>query len=332
VLSVLTDSLADERSNTAAERLQTIVVPLDGSALAQLAVPFASALARARPSRLVLVRATFWLDPAVASHPESHVLAVAQERTDRNAAREALSQVQTTLRDDGLDTETVVLGGPPAQVILEAAANYRADLIVMTTHGESGFQRLMFGSVAEDVLRRAPMPVLLVPRTGTASWPASQPPSVLILLDGSDLAERVLAPAGAVAAALGARIRLLRILEPPPVSTYAHMPNLAVSLRNQERDLDRQYLDGLRARLPDGLASVETQAVLRHAPASAIHRIAVAEQFDLVALASHGRGGLSRLLLGSVAAELVQGATTPLLIIGPTCIESSLRSISVHGN
>jgi nucleotide-binding universal stress UspA family protein len=72
--------------------------------------------------------------------------------------------------------------------------------------------------------------------------------------------------------------------------------------------------------------------VLRHAPASAIHRIAVAEQFDLVALASHGRGGLSRLLLGSVAAELVQGATTPLLIIGPTCIESSLRSISVHGN
>jgi nucleotide-binding universal stress UspA family protein len=68
----------------------------------------------------------------------------------------------------------------------------------------------------------------------------------------------------------------------------------------------------------------------RRSAAWAIHQIAVPEQFDLVALASHGRGGLSRMLLGSVAAELVQRATTPLLIVGPTCIESSERSI--HGN
>ena len=314
--------MVDERNN-AAESPRTIVVPLDGSALAQLALPVASALARAVPSRLVAVRATFWVDPAVASYAESHLLAVAQERTERNAAREALSQVQTTLTHDGYNTETVVAGGPPAEVILEAAASHRADLIVMTTHGESGFARWMYGSVAEDVLRRAPVPVLLVPRTTAAPWPATRPPSVLILLDGSPLAERVLAPAGAVAAALGARVRLLRILEPPPVSTYAHMPHLAVTLRDQERDLGRQYLDGLRGRLPDGLASVDTQAVLGHRPASDIHQIAVAKQFDLIALASHGRGGLSRMLLGSVAADLVQRATTPLLIVGPTCIESS---------
>ena len=330
-MSGLTDTLAVERTN-AAEGLRTIIVPLDGSELAQLALPVASALARAGPSRLVLVRATSSLDPAVPSHAESHLLAIAQEQNERNVARGALSQVRSRLTHAGLDSETVVVGGPPAQVILDAAVIQGADLIVMTTHGESGFQRWMYGSVAEDVLRRAPMPVLLVPRTATAAWPASQPPSVLILLDGSPLAERVLAPAGAVAAALGARVRLLRILEPPPVSTYAHMPQLAVTLRAQERDLGRQYLDGLRGRLPDGLASVETQAALGHGPASAIHQIAVAEQFDLIALASHGRGGLSRMLLGSVAAELVQRATIPLLIVGPTCVESSERNTSIHHN
>ena len=149
----MTDAATDQRRN-APQGLRTIIVPLDGSALAQLALPVASVLARAGPSRLFVVRATSWLDPAVASHPESHLLAVAQERTERNAAHEALSQVRTRLTDDGLDTETVVVGGPPAEVILEAAANHRADLIVMTTHGESGFQRLMYGSVAEDVLRR----------------------------------------------------------------------------------------------------------------------------------------------------------------------------------
>jgi nucleotide-binding universal stress UspA family protein len=328
----VTDSLADQGSNTAAEGLRTIVVPLDGSALAQLALPVASALARSTPSRLVLVRATFRVDPIVASQAESYLLAVAQERSARNVAREALSQVQTTLRDDGLDTETVVAGGNPTEVILEAAANHRADLIVMTTHGESGFEHWMYGSVAEAVLRRAPVPVLLVPRKAAVPWPAAQPPRMLILVDGSPLAERVLAPTGAVAAGLGARVRLLRILEPPPVSTYAHMPHLAVTLRDQERALGRQYLDGLRGRLPDGLASVETQAAIGRSPASAIHQIAVAEQFDLVALASHGRGGLSRMLLGSVAAELVQRATAPLLIIGPTCIESSEQHSSIHGN
>jgi nucleotide-binding universal stress UspA family protein len=182
------------------------------------------------------------------------------------------------------------------------------------------------------VLRGAPMPVLLVPRTAAVPWPATQPPSILILLDGSPLAERVLAPAGVVAAGLGARVRLLRILEPPPASTYAHMPHLAVTVRDQQRALGRQYLDGLRGYLPDALASVETQAVLRRSPASAIHQIAVAEQFDLLALASHGRGGLSRMLLGSVAAELVQRATTPLLIVGPTCIESSEQNSSFHDN
>jgi hypothetical protein len=140
------------------------------------------------------------------------------------------------------------------------------------------------------------------------------------------LAERGLAPAGAVAEALQARVRLLCVPEPPPGSTHADMPHLAVTLRDQEVDLSRQDLDGLRGRLPRSLTSVETQAVLGHHPASEIERVALAEQSTLSpspATAGAGCHGCCwAVLLPNWCNER---ATTPRLVVGPTCIGISER-------
>jgi nucleotide-binding universal stress UspA family protein len=147
---------------------------------------------------------------------------------------------------------------------------------------------------------------------------------MLVLLDGSPMSERVLTAAGTLLTLLKGEALLLRVLEPPPASTYAHMPHLAAQLRNDEREAGRQYLEATRNRLPQDIA-IRIQAAIG-LPVAEIERVISAELPDVVALATHGRGTMSRFVLGSVASELVRKATTPLLLVGPSFLESHARA------
>jgi nucleotide-binding universal stress UspA family protein len=299
--------------------IRTVLVPLDGSELAEKALQVGIELAHAVPAELVLVRATFQLDSAALSGAESAVLAAAKEDTDLHQARQAMDELRSRLAQQGVVAQTVTSRGSPADVIVDVAARRHADLIVMTTHGHAGMERLMFGSVAAEVLRRAPIPLVVVPRAIRPDWSANHPHRFLVLVDGSPLSERVLEPAGLLGRTLQAEIVLLTVLEPPPVSTYAHMPHLAAQLREQQRRQEQGYLDGLRGRLTADVASIRTLVLLARDTSQAIRNVATAERCDVIAMASHGRGGFSRLLLGSTAADLVREAITPTLIVGPGC-------------
>jgi nucleotide-binding universal stress UspA family protein len=145
--------------------LKNILVPLDGSPLSEKAIPLAATLAKAFNSQLILVRVLDLLHPMVlAPHLTSATalaLAKAHEHTCQ-VAKEYLELQQKELEQQGLHTRIFLLDTSPAEGILEAAANHKADMIVMSTHGRGGLSRWALGSVADKVTRHASCPVLLV--------------------------------------------------------------------------------------------------------------------------------------------------------------------------
>ncbi len=149
-----------------------ILVPLDGSALAERVLPDVEALARALRSTLILLRVTRTLEMVVAELTAASVPIVAPVEPpidptlvvegEREEAAGYLAKVADDLRATGLRVQIEIPEGPVAEAIVRRAAELGVDLIAMTTHGRGGLGRLIFGSVAEEVLRKGPCPILLV--------------------------------------------------------------------------------------------------------------------------------------------------------------------------
>ncbi len=133
--------------------MRTILVPLDGSTLAERALPFAEVLARASGARLVLPRASLVRHRPEPATEEARIAADERAELDRHVA---------LLGERGVVAEGVLRFDEAAEAIVAEAVGREADLIVMATHGRSGLGRLVFGSTAEAVLRRSPAPVLLI--------------------------------------------------------------------------------------------------------------------------------------------------------------------------
>lgn len=287
--------------------LKTILLPLDGSPLAERALAYAAALARRSTSRIVLVE-------AVQAHTFPGTdLGSAQIKVTGDA-EEYLKSIASGLDAEGISVETHVYYDHPIDAILDAARRQQADLIVMSTHGRSGLGRMLYGSVADQVLRHATVPVLLVPSTTAHAWPTDRPLSLLVPLDGSALSETALPAAELLAEAFESRLTLLSVVEPPGYPLYGDSYAYVPFDEDAERTRSHQYLDRrvteLRAR---GRAASATVAV-GLAPAL-IPAIAREHEVDVIVMATHGSGGLTRLLLGSVATSTLRHATAPLLLV-----------------
>jgi nucleotide-binding universal stress UspA family protein len=289
--------------------MKSILLPLDGSPLAEQALPYATSLAQRAGARLMLVRATqaqSLLDVDT-SDAEGGVVSRAEHELEATAAR---------LRDIGHDVDGYVYYERPVLAILDAAQRHQVDLIVMSTHGRSGLGRMVYGSVADDVLRHATVPVLLVPALIDHAWPTDRPLTVLVPLDGSELAETAIESAGLLAERLGARLHLLQVVQPPAYPLYGDGYVYVPFDDEAERDSARQYLETLAEKL----ASQGQQATFEVAtgqPGTVIARVAGEQQADVIAMATHGRGGLARLVLGSIATATLQRAHVPLLMTRP---------------
>jgi nucleotide-binding universal stress UspA family protein len=186
----------------------------------------------------------------------------------------------------------------------------------MSTHGRSGLGRMIYGSVADAVLRRATVPVLLVSAHCERRWGDRPPGRVLVPLDGSELGETALGPAQDLATALGAGLLLVQIL-PLPVASYGYpMPYLDPATFNAQLDGVKTYLEGVAGPLRAAGKDVAIESDLGH-PAGGIARLAREQDVDAVAMATHGRTGLARVVLGNTATGVIQLATTPILIERP---------------
>src|SRR5579871_2633714 len=194
---------------------KTIVLPTDGSPLSARAAPFAQRLARISSVRLVAVRAYLPPDDSLPLRIEySDTSRVERIQMELRRAQAEFESDVDKLRESGYVVESRFVEGAAADVIFETARELQANLVVMSTHGRGGFGRWLYGSIADEVLRRLPIPVLLVSAVCRRGWEDGKAKRILVPLDGSSFAAEVLQSAAALGASLGgAEIMLLRVVE-----------------------------------------------------------------------------------------------------------------------
>jgi nucleotide-binding universal stress UspA family protein len=291
-----------------------IIVPLDGSPLAEAALPTAVQLGReiillrVHQHQDVLVTASIGGDmPLFLSSMEEEFTATAVRYLHEIAQRWSWPNVQI---------RTQVEVGVPAELIVATAVAEEADLIMMTTHGRTGLRRFVMGSVAEEVLQHSPCPVLILRHNQPLA-------NILLLLDGSALSERAVTAAARVARATGGQITLLRVQ--PPISSVEE-EELGLHLR-LEYGLEKSPEEALLICVDEYLQTIRESEALQGLPTQLVSRIGQpAEEIlnysrehhtDLIVMSTHGRTGLARWVYGSVAKSVLHGTETAVLIVRP---------------
>lgn len=295
--------------------IRKILVPLDGSSFAEFALPVARAVARRTDAELELVMVQDPVPPFAFGEWEESPQAWREEYLEAVEDR-IRPQVEGRVRH-------VLRVGPVPSELEEHARRAEPDLLVMATHGRGPMSRFWLGSVADHMVRHSSYPILLV-RPREDEEPEVDPETgfdhVLVPLDGSREAEAILDHAFELGDAFGARYTLVRVVHYPAEIVSAYLPDtvqMSEELVEKGEAEARSYLEELAGRLAEQGRTVETDVRVDVHPASGIARSARDGGADLVALATHGRGGVRRALLGSVADKLIRSAKLPVLAYRP---------------
>ena len=295
---------------------KNILVPLDGSPAAAAALPYARALAARTGAHLILVRAAHSQRALGDAGDQQRVIAEAEDYLTVRARQ---------LAKQGFEVETgVPFGGSAAKWILEEIDLRHADMVVMATHDRIGPDRWVHGSVAEVVVGHSAVPVLLVLPTHGAQLAerlASERPVLVVPLDGSELAEGALPLASEFAATLGGHIVLLGVV-PAPADLVAAQGGVMTYVGDDYESSHAEaqnYLNRIASQLTaDGLSvavSVRTGNPAQQIAATAGEHIAA-----VVVMASHGRTGIVRTILGSVAGQTLHHSPCPVMLIRPATL------------
>jgi len=285
-----------------------ILVPLDGSDMAERALAPALALAKAMSAKLFFVRVaiplTLNLDPKL----YQRMIEVRQVE-----AKRYLRSIQPSSSSTLVDIETQVLVGRAARSIINFAQEKGIDLIVMSSHGRSGVNRWIYGSVADKVLHNAPCAkVIIHPQVIIEPFSIKR---ILVPLDGSSLAELALEPARTLAEAVSAELISLHVTSTPqidvqPVPGWPGL-NAVAEAADQEADA---YLQGVQAAMGDSPVSIRSLCASGPA-AERIIDIADSQQVDLIVMCSHGRSGIELSVFGSVTEKVLRRAKCVTLVI-----------------
>jgi nucleotide-binding universal stress UspA family protein len=291
--------------------LHTILVPLDGTPFGELAMPYARRLAELSRARLVLLKAAPY-----------HALTTAGEARRRlpvDDARMYLEGWRLRLVTDGIEADVDALHTVPAHDVRFSARLRAADLIVMSTQGRSGLGRAFLGSISEEVLRAITAPMFLV-RPGSVGWPARGPRSVLVPLDGSATAERVLPVIEQLNLNQDTVLHFVRAVSGVPADARSLVMSQGGAIGAQGRREARgagaearSYLEarttGLGGRWPVKVHLCQGEA------SSEILRISERECCDVIAMTTKGRSGHSSSAFGSVFLDVVHASQAPVLAV-----------------
>jgi nucleotide-binding universal stress UspA family protein len=295
-----------------------ILVPLDGSLLAEQALPCAIALARGLPADLILFRVV-WIPPDILDLLDETSVESDAIEAQLEQAKDYLSTLTEELKATGLDTTCAIRRGPVAEAILDFATEANVDQIVMATHGYSGIRRWTHGSIAERVLQAAHRPLLLVRPDEPALAQSWQRPArchrMLVPLDGSQVAELILPTVTEVARAMSAELILFQV--PIAYSSGWMTGELYLPLHGVLETAEEEaqaYLDAVAGRLAAQGLDVTT-ATASGSVADCIIEYAEANHVHLIAMCTHGRTGLARWTLGSVADRVLRAGSTPILLV-----------------
>jgi len=327
---------------------ERILVPLDGSKGSERAIPVAARIARAGFGSIVFVSVvlppvevgTYRVERAVPLKPGAFKRRMA-------GAADYLARIRETYASElaGIETEIDVADGAASPMIYTAASLEGVDLIVLCSHHEGGLKRWVFGSVAQEALRHSPVPVLVLNEHGTLPPAAdvTRPLRVLVPVDGSAFSEAAILLAAQLVAALAApmegEVHLFSVVDVPSVygklKSHVHMTDIAQEEARQEAQRETKgYVRSLKVACEAafaGTALTVTSAIAFSTDiAGAIVKEAEqavdgasAPRYDMIAMATHSRGPLPRLFIGSVTEHVLKTTKLPLLIVRPQSAETS---------
>jgi nucleotide-binding universal stress UspA family protein len=275
---------------------ERILVPLDGSVLAEAILGQVRRLLFHKDAEILLVRAVTMPRPIEAGAVELPAILMSQAKT-------YLAGIVQRLSSQGARVRSLVREGDAPEVLIDIAQEERATLIAMSTHGRTGLARWALGSVAERVLRASPVPVLAL-RSFTGTHPNAVPARpdevslgrILVPVDAAELSLDVVPAARELARLFGSQVFLLHVCEGPACS---------VSVPQMTRAYEEFHAAGVQA-----------EPLMKHGdPAGQILDTAEERGADLIAMATHGRTGTSRWMLGSVTERVLRSSHVPLLVV-----------------
>jgi len=289
-----------------------ILVPLDGSALAEQVLPHLQRLAAPAETTLVLVNV---ITPMPYTMTTLHYVPPDFFTYPRASAEAYIAEQQKKLQALGFQVEAHIVEGDVAANIVRVATATNVDLIAMTTHGRSGFVRWALGSVAERVVCETPLPVFLVRETTPSAGDKFH--RILVPLDGSPLAEQALPEAVALAQATGAELLLLQVIQ------ALDKENERILFKNEAeaQAAVAQWQTSAETYLHQVAQPIQVQkvaCVCRALAGNVVETIidtAETAGIDLLVISTHGRSGLRRWFYGSVTNKVLRGVSCPLLVI-----------------
>jgi nucleotide-binding universal stress UspA family protein len=281
-----------------------VLVPLDGSMLAESALEPALHLSQQADGVVYLMRVPVFVDGGAQTSPEYHRVWVDEnDLPEYEDVTTYLREIRERISRPGVSVRTIVGEGEPSRAIVNTSVTKNIDLILMASHARSGISRWLLGSVSGKVSRMAQSPVILVRKQTHFNH-------ILITLDGSELAERVIEPALRLASSFGSQVTILRVNE---------KNNLTKPLSDQEvlAGADSYLEEVLSRYVPADLDLDIRTTVMRGSAAEKILSYSAEYDVDLIAMCTHGRTGLSKLLFGSITEKVMCNSGCAMLITRP---------------
>lgn len=297
-----------------------ILVPLDGSTFAEAALPLALALSRKTNAGIHIVSVVEPI-PALAYDE--------WEAAARDWSEDYISIVAERIRGEaGGEVTTGLRSGHVVETLLNEAGATHADLVVMATHGRGALSRAWLGSAADAIMRQAKMPVLFVrPDEGPVDVAAAATmETILVPLDGSDLSEQALEHATELGELFESAYHLARVVPYPLDIASPYLPYTVQMNQNILADAKAsaaEYLEERADRMRRRGLRVTTAVAVDAQAGHGILSEAEAVGCDLIAMATHGRSGMGRLVLGSAADKVLRGTHVPLLLYRPAKVPAA---------
>ena len=294
-----------------------VMVPLDGSLLAECVLQHVVAIARAFDAKVILLRV---LDKKQASE-KAQLFDLVNWQINKTGAKLYLEKISTRLQKSGLRIETAVLEGLVAESITEYALKRGVKLIILSSHGRSGLSQWGISSVTQKIIFSAPTSVLII----RAHQPASselteqQYMRLMVPLDGSRRAEYVLPMVTLLARFHQSRVSIVHVVKTPEMARQMPLAHEDLELSNRivarNREEAIRYLDQVRLQSPLEGIEVQTRLLTSDNAAAALHELADKENIDMVALSAHGYSGYNQWPYGSMVNNFILYSKVPLLIV-----------------
>jgi len=294
-----------------------ILVPLDGSSLAECVLPHSVSLARAFGSKVTLLRVLGRTN----AHDRPRFVDPLGWHITRAEAEAYLAQWARRLRDDGVQTEYKLMDGTVADQVIDFVHDHGIDLMVLSSHGQGGLSGWNVSGTVQKIILRAHVSVMIVRAyqpldSGLTGFSCRR---LLVAVDRSQRAECVLAPAVHLARFFSCQLLVASVVSKPEMTRHRPLTSEELELANKITTINQleaaSYLRDLSPRLSSEGIDVQTRLLVGTSAAEVLQDLVQREQADLVVLSAHGSSGTAKWPYGGVATNFIAYGTTPLLII-----------------